>query len=215
MLNNKKPLIMIGGGGHASVLADILIGQGREIIAVISPDDVSERPIFDGIAHFQSDDAIEKFSSSDVKLVNGVGFLPRSPLRKKLYQRYTAQGYEFETVIASDTSISSYASIASGAQILTRGVVQTGATIGENTIINTGALVEHDCYISAHNHIAPNAVLCGQVTTGEGVFIGANATVLQNISIKNDAIVAAGATLTMCLDKEATHYPIRSTEKYT
>ncbi|OOE33434.1 shikimate dehydrogenase [Salinivibrio kushneri] len=214
-MNKKKPLIMIGGGGHASVLADILMGQGREIIAVISPDSISERPIFDGIAHFQSDDAIEKFSSSDVKLVNGVGFLPRSPLRKKLYQRYTAQGYEFETIIASDASISSYASIASGAQVLTRGIVQTGATIGENTIINTGALVEHDCYIAAHNHIAPKAVLCGQVTTGEGVFIGANATILQNISIKNDAVVAAGATLTMCLDKNTTHYPIRSTEKYT
>ena len=39
------PLIIIGGGGHASVLVDILRSQNRQILALISPDDVSSRTV--------------------------------------------------------------------------------------------------------------------------------------------------------------------------
>ncbi|TNZ44854.1 shikimate dehydrogenase, partial [Vibrio parahaemolyticus] len=42
------PLVIIGGGGHASVLVDLLRNQNRTILAVMSPDDISTRQAFDG-----------------------------------------------------------------------------------------------------------------------------------------------------------------------
>ena len=33
----RKPLVIIGGGGHASVIVDILKRQKREIVAVMTP----------------------------------------------------------------------------------------------------------------------------------------------------------------------------------
>lgn len=209
-MNKHKPLVLIGGGGHASVLADILLGQGRKILAVVCPDDITSRSVFAGIVHLTQDDDIERFSTDSVLLVNGIGMMPRSTFRQRISQKFLGQGYIFETVIASDASVSFFAEVKSGAQILSGARVQTGAIIGEHTIVNSGALIEHDCYLGAYNHIAPNATLCGEVRTSEYVYIGANATLIQGLVLEANSIVGAGAILTRSLKKGSTCYPARA-----
>lgn len=194
-MNKHKPLVLIGGGGHASVLADILIGQGRDIVAVISPDDLSSRAVFAGLTHLTQDEEVKRFLPESVHLVNGIGMLPRSMLRQRVNQQFLELGYQFETVIASDAHVSRFATIHSGAQILSGARVQTGAVIGEHTIVNSGALVEHDCQIGAYNHIAPHAALCGGISSEELVFIGAGAVICPGVSLGRKCIVGAGVTI--------------------
>lgn len=192
---HMKPIIVLGGGGHASVLVDILREQNREVLAIISPDDIVNRDSFAGIPHLRNDDDVLGFCSSEVLLVNGIGALPKKDLRSCVAQYFVDLGYGFETVVSSYAIISPYATLASGSQILHNAVVQPGVFIGENTIVNTGAIVEHDCYIGMNNHIAPRATLCGQVSTGQNVYIGAGATVIQNIKIENNVLIGVGATV--------------------
>ncbi len=194
-MNKHKPLVLIGGGGHASVLADILLGQGRDIVAVISPDALSSRAVFAGLEHLTQDEEVKRFSPESVHLVNGIGMLPRSMLRQRVNQQFLELGYQFETVIASDAHVSRFATIHSGAQILSGARVQTGAVIGEHTIVNSGALVEHDCQIGAYNHIAPRATLCGGISSEELVFIGAGAVICPGVSLGRKCIVGAGVTI--------------------
>ncbi|EHS1184721.1 acetyltransferase [Vibrio vulnificus] len=208
-MNKPLPLVLIGGGGHASVLADILLGQGREILAVICPDDVSSRAALAGIPHLTQDEDITRFSPDSVRLVNGIGMMPRSTFRQRLNEKFLAQGYVFETVIASDAKVSSFAEVKSGAQIFPGARVQTGAVIGEHTIVNSEALIEHDCRIGAYNHIAPHATLCGDVFTAEEVYIGANATVIQGLILELQSVVGAGSIVTQSLKKGSTCYPAR------
>lgn len=207
------PIVMIGGGGHASVLAEILLTQGRKILAVISPEDVSQRSVFSGIPVLEKDEDVLNFDQDKVLLVNGVGMMPKSALKQKINEYFLALGYQFETVIADSAFVSPYSIVETGAQILSNAVIHTGVTVGRHTIINSGALVEHDCRIGSYNHIAPMAVLCGQVTTGRGTYIGANATVIQSIDIGGDVIVGAGATVTKSLDTCSICYPVRSVIK--
>ncbi|EGR1307544.1 acetyltransferase [Vibrio cholerae] len=194
-MNKHKPLVLIGGGGHASVLADILLGQGRDIVAVISPDDLSSRAVFTGLVHLTQDEEVKRFSPESVHLVNGIGMLPRSMLRQRVNQQFLELGYQFETVIASDAHVSRFATIHSGVQILSGARVQTGAVIGEYTIVNSAALVEHDCQIGAYNHIAPRATLCGGISSEELVFIGAGAVICPGVSLGRKCIVGAGVTI--------------------
>lgn len=194
-MNKHKPLVLIGGGGHASVLADILLGQGRDIVAVISPDDLSSRAVFTGLVHLTQDEEVKRFSPENVHLVNGIGMLPRSMLRQRVNQQFLELGYQFETVIASDAHVSRFTTIHSGVQILSGARVQTGAVIGEYTIVNSAALVEHDCQIGAYNHIAPRATLCGGISSEELVFIGAGAVICPGVSLGRKCIVGAGVTI--------------------
>ena len=201
-----KPLIIIGGGGHASVLVDILRAQKRNILAVICPDDISVRRVFSGIPHYKSDEDVLNFSTEDVLLVNGIGMLPRSCLKRNVNERFEALGFEFETVIASSAEISEFAQLENGSQVFAGAIVQAGVKIGRHSVVNTGAIIEHDCDIGEHNHIAPSAILCGQVTTGDNVYIGAGATVIQNLNLGRGCIVGAGATILKNVEKNVLVY---------
>ncbi|MEZ8943703.1 acetyltransferase [Vibrio sp. 10N.247.311.12] len=186
---------MIGGGGHASVLTDILRQQGRDILAVVSPENVSQRPVFDGISHLKCDDDVLHFSPNQVRLVNGIGVMPKSKLKRKVNQHFLSLGYQFETVIATSASVSPFAKIGAGCQILHSAIIQAGAVLGKHSVINSTALIEHDVSIGEHCHIAPRATLCGQVNVGEFAYVGAGATVIQGITLAAGCIVGAGSVV--------------------
>lgn len=205
-----KPIIVLGGGGHASVLVDILREQERVILAIISPDGITNRSSFTGIPHLRNDDDVLGFSSSEVLLVNGIGALPKNDLRFRVARYFLKLGYVFETVVSSHAIISPHATLASGSQILHNAVVQSGAFIGENTIVNTGAIVEHDCYVGMNSHVAPRATLCGQVNTGQNVYIGAGATVIQDTKIGDNILIGAGAIIVSDIPDGHTIYGYRS-----
>ncbi|WP_434341251.1 acetyltransferase [Motilimonas cestriensis] len=208
--HNLKPLIIIGGGGHASVLVDILRSQDREILAVVSPDDIAHRSVFIGIKHLKNDDDLLAYRPNEVVLVNGIGMMPRTKIKRKINEKFLSLGYRFETVIADSSIISEYASLGEGVQVLPGAIIQAGAVIGEYSIINSGAIIEHDTQIGCYNHIAPGSVICGQCVTKEDVFVGAGATVIQSINIAEQAFVAVGATVTTNMPASSICYPSRS-----
>ncbi|MFN5797730.1 MAG: DapH/DapD/GlmU-related protein, partial [Planctomyces sp.] len=74
---------------------------------------------------------------------------------------------------------------------------------GENVILNSGSIVEHDCRIGADVHIAPRACLAGGVRVGRQVHIGAGATICENLEIGDRAIVGAGAVVIRDVPPEA------------
>jgi len=208
-----KPLVIIGAGGHASVLVDILLSQGRQILAFVSPKSRFMRRVFSGIPQIFSDHDIDRFGVDEVMLVNGLGMLPGSKIREEIHQHYCSLGYEFETVIAVSAEVSEFAVLGQGVQVLSKAVIQAGAYVGDQTIINSGALLEHDCRLGALNHVASQATLCGQVRTEDNVFVGAGATIIQNICLGRQSVVGAGAVLVNNLEEGATHYASRGTTK--
>ena len=191
----NQPLLILGAGGHAAVLVDILFSCDRKLSGIVSPEMDSYRQIFDGIKHYSSDDDVLLFTKDSVRLVNGVGSLPNNDLRTQLYQQFEMKGYQFETVIAPSAIVSDYAEVGEGVQVMQGAIINAGAKIGNNTIVNTGAIVEHDCHIGAHNHIAPGVVLSGQVVTADHVHIGTGANIKQCISIGEHAVISMGAAV--------------------
>lgn len=75
-------------------------------------------------------------------------------------------------------------------------VVHVDASIGNCTIINTGSIVEHDCWVDNFTQISPNATLCGYVRIGENCFISAGCTIIPKIVVGDNSIVAAGSVVT-------------------
>ena len=126
-------------------------------------------------------------------LINCIGALPGAVIKKRVNEYYLSKGYYFETVIADTAYVSPHAILKSGVQIFPGAIIQAGVIIDEHSVINSGAVVEHDSYIGRYNFIAPRAVICGQCKTEDDVFIGANATVVQNIQLGKETIITAGA----------------------
>lgn len=209
----NKPLIMIGGGGHASVLADILLSQGSKILAVSSPEPICNYSMLSDIKRLGSDEEVMSFSIDEVKLVNGIGPRPGVYLRMEIAQKFEDKGYQFESVVSDAATVSKFSKLDKGVQILHGAIVQCGVELGLHSVVNTRSSVDHGCVIGAHSHIAPNATICGEVVVGENVYVGAGATVIQNLSIGADVIIGAAAIVTKDIKASCAIYPARSTLK--
>lgn len=208
----NKPLIVLGAGGHAAVLVDILQSQGRKILALCATDYHAGREVFLGLK-ILSDKEVLGLNPLEVLLVNGIGSLPSNNLRQKIYDMYVQEGFFFETVIADSAIVSKFVDLGQGVQLLPSVTIQAGVKIGENTIINSGAIVEHDCVLGSNNHLAPNATLSGSVKTSKNVHIGTGASVIQSIEIGENSVIGAGAVVTKNISSNVIVYPARSIEK--
>ena len=88
-----------------------------------------------------------------------------------------------------------------GVQIFPNAVVQNNAKVGDYSILNTGAILEHDCICGNGVHIMPGAVIGGNSVIDDYVSIGLNATVLPKVKIGEGAIVGAGSVVTKDVKK--------------
>lgn len=191
--DTNLPLIVIGAGGHARVLLSTLLQLGKHVVGFTELE-ASEKALL-GIPCIGSDDAILTYDPQSVLLVNGIGSVRSVSNRLKIYDFFVSRNYRFASVIHSSACIVSDAQIDAGVQIMAGAIVQTGCVAHENSIINTGAQLDHDCIIDAHAHVGPGAVLSGSVHVGTRAHVGAGATVIQGVHIGPEAIVGAGAVV--------------------
>jgi acetyltransferase-like isoleucine patch superfamily enzyme len=56
-------------------------------------------------------------------------------------------------------------------------------------------IIEHECSIGNFSHIAPGAVLAGNVSIGSGCLIGANSVIKQGLKVGDNVIIGAEAVV--------------------
>lgn len=192
----NKPVILIGNGGHASVLTDILLQQKRFIIGFTAPDNQKNRF---GIPYLGSDDVIDTYNKNDINLVLGLGTIAVSTVRASMFQKFKEKGYTFSSVIHQSAVISPYCMLGEGVQVMAGTVIEAFVEIADNTIINTSSSVNHDCRIGKHCHIAPGTTLSGSVTVGDLTHIGTGSMVIQNVQIGSQVLIGAGSLVLQSL----------------
>lgn len=188
------PVIVIGAGGHAAVVLDVLRAVGANMIGFTDRDAALHGTKVRGMPVIGGDDALfERYAPDRVLLANGVGGASSTGQRQSVYELFAGRGYRFMTLAHPSAVVSPSAVVGSGAQVMAGAVLQPSAVIGANTIVNTHASIDHDCSIGAHVHVAPSATLSGGVSVGDGAHLGAGCVVIQGIRIGERALVAAGA----------------------
>ncbi len=186
--------LLLGAGGHASVLHDMLLTLGDPPKGVI---DATLEPgtTWEGLPVLGDDDLLATFSPEEFALVNGLGASPNCIPRNRLYERFRKQGFSFPPLVHPSAVLAHSVVLHPGCQIMAGAILQSGVTVGENSVINTRASVDHHCHIASGAFISPGAVLCGNVSIGEGAFIGAGAVLLPDISVGAGAVVGAGSVV--------------------
>lgn len=192
------PILIIGAGGHARVVADALVRAGSIVTGFIEKDESRKGQEMLGIPILGGEDVLARFDRAAVRLVVGIGSAgARSALeiRQQLCERLRGDGWTMAGVCHPAAIISPSARVADDAQIMAGAIVQTGADIGTGTIVNTRAVVEHDSVIGNYSHISIGAILCGETRIGSRAHIGAGAVVRQQISLGDDIAIGVGAVV--------------------
>lgn len=187
----------LGGGGHARVLLDALQTAGQALPDWIIDNDSSLWGMtIEGVPVPGGDDRLPEFISHGAgRFFVGVGSSRDATPRRRLFEWATSLGLQAVDVIHERAVRSRNCTWGPGVQLMAGSIVGPGAVLGMNVLINTAAVVEHDCQIADHVHIATGARLCGQVKIGERGHVGAGAVVIQGVSIGSRAVIGAGAVV--------------------
>ena len=191
---NNKPVIIVGTGGHAKVVADMLKLSNREILGFVDPKMDAELD-FCGKKVLGDDSVISQYPHNEIELANGIGSLPGKKNRWKLADKMRMQGYSFATIVHPSSIIAPDVFLGEGVQVMAGVVIQSSVKIGKDSIINTGAIVDHDCNILKNCHLSPGVVCSGGVLIGENTHVGTGSIVIECISIGKNSIIAASSVV--------------------
>ncbi len=191
----KTNVVVLGSGGHARVVLSILLSTpGIRVAGIITADSGVE--IVGGVPVLGGDECLPDLVRKGISgFVIGVGSVGDSSLRRKLYKDCLAVGLSPVNAIHGLADVDQSVRLGLGTVVMSRAVVQVGGDVGNNVIINTGAVIGHDCAIHDHAHVALGANLGGDVQVGEGAHIGMGASVRNGIVVGDRAIVGVGAAV--------------------
>jgi sugar O-acyltransferase (sialic acid O-acetyltransferase NeuD family) len=190
-----RPVVIIGAGGHTKVLIDTLRRQSAEIIGVTDVDPKKIGSSILGVPILGDDTIIDNYQRESIFLVNGLGMVDNTNLRKQVFESFKRRGYSFTSVIHDSAVIASGVKLCEGVQILAGAVIQAACIVGSNSIINTRASLDHDTQVGSHVHIAPGVTISGGVKIDDGTLVGAGATVIQGVTIGSSCLIAAGSVV--------------------
>ena len=190
-------IYLIGGGGHAKVVADAAALGGRPVAGIFDDQDSPAACADLTIPHLGPVALAAQYLTDDTSAAAHIA-MGSIDARDRILRDLAAQGIQsdrFATIIHPAAIVAPTVAIGHGVFIAPAAVINPQARIADHAIINTGAIIEHDVTIGENAHIAPRAVLCGQAGVGAGVLIGAGAVVIPSITIGDGATVGAGAVV--------------------
>lgn len=201
-----KPVLIIGAGGHAKVLADALLASGRQVLGFVESraKDGHQAEVLPGLLVLGTDEVLLSYTPAKVELVNGLGGIDCGGLRRRVQAKLEADGWYFSGVCHPAAQVSPFAFVSAGVQLLACCVIQAGARLGVGSIINTAAVVEHDSTLEEYVHVAPGAILCGNTYVGCNSHIGAGAVVRHGIILGSNTLVGAGAVVVRNFEGQGT-----------
>lgn len=192
--SNPIKLILLGAGGHAKVALEALANESKyQLLGYV--DFKSQVGYFENYKWLGSDEVLLDWKLKNIKLINGLGSIGDTGHRRKIYEKFHSFGFDFQSLIHKSALVSKEVIVNEGVQIMAGSIIQPGTYIGVNTVVNTSASVDHDCFIGDHVYISPGATVCGGVRLGNGVHVGAGAVINQHVKIAGGSVIASGAVV--------------------
>ncbi len=182
-----RRLLILGAGGHGRAIADLAAACGWNVAGF------TDRPeagalVLGGDADLPT---LARSERIDAGLV-GVGNTALGR-RAELFHQLRESGLAIPTLVHSRATRAASARLGSGSVVFPAVVLGAGVTVGDNVVLYSAAVAEHDCRIADHVYISPGAILSGAVTVEVGAFIGAGAVVAAGAVVVAD--VAEGETV--------------------
>jgi len=198
-------ILIIGGGGHAKVLASLL--KKHEAWNPIGYTDLDDYGTLLSLPYLGTDNIISSLISDKALkyAAIGIGMVGSTVNRASIIKNVQASGLSFPAVYSSYSIVNEEVKVGDGSIIMDGAIIQPGTRIGSYSIINTGAIVDHDCIIGDHVHLAPGVTLSGEVELGDYSLVGTGASILQGLKIQDHVIIGGGATVVSHLGSSGTY----------
>jgi sugar O-acyltransferase (sialic acid O-acetyltransferase NeuD family) len=182
-------LALLGYGGHAR---EVMFQMSKELPCFVSDDFVCGNTL-----------PLSKFDPKQYKLMVAVG---DSKTRKYLVDNLPPST-QFFTFIHPTAIVSKFSdtTIGEGSFIGAYSIITTGIKLGKHTLLNRGNHIGHDSIIGDYFSAMPGAIVSGNVTIGNNVYMGTNSTIREEITITDNVTVGLNSGVIKNINQEGTY----------
>lgn len=193
-----EEMVFWGATGHAKVLRECMSNTVIKLVALfdnnnslISP--FPNVPLYYGKKGF--DDWLRQRNPNiDVGFLVAIGG-DKGKERLELQEYLQSQGLVALLAKHPTAYVAQNVSIGTGSHILVNSAVGVDTNIGRACIVNTGAIIDHECHIGDGCHICPGAHLAGCVVIEDYATVGTGAVILPRIKVGRESKIGAGAVV--------------------
>lgn len=189
-----KKVAVYGAGGHAKVVAEILVLNGFYVVGFI--DGVSSHrkgESFCGSHVLGGDEVLEGLMSQGVRQI--AASVGENKARVSIAAKLRQVGYQVVTAIHPCAHVSPASSVGVGTVVAAGAVIAPSAAVGSDVIVGPNASIDHDCVVCDGASIGPGAVLAGSSYVGGCAYVGAAAAVAARRRVEADEVIPIGAVL--------------------
>jgi len=136
-----KRIAIIGAGGHAKIIVDLINNLIDYEIIGFYDDNINKK-----LYNFKNLGNIKSINNSIDNYVIGIG---DDLIRKNIYKNN--KNLNYCTLIHPSSIISKNSKIGKGTVICAGSIIQTDVNIGKHCIINTNSNIDHECVIGDFN----------------------------------------------------------------
>lgn len=193
-------IVVIGAGGHGKVIADILRAAGHSVAGFLDDDEALWGAEWCGVAVLGPIASWQRWQPAG--LILGIG---HNATRYRISQQLADGGHvPWINAVHPRATVAESAQLGSGVAIAAGAIVNPDARLGDHSIVNTAATVDHDCVLGAATHLGPGVHLAGGVQVGRGTLLGVGSVVIPYQMVGAWSIVGAGAVVTTDLPPNCT-----------
>ena len=201
-------VVLVGTGQHARVVLYNLRAQGTYDVACFLDSDTRKTGLryegyeiagtYDDLDYYR-----EKYATNKFFIAFG-----NMQARKKVYDKFVANGWEAVNIFHPDAVISKDAQIGKGVLIECGCLITPNPIIGNNVVVNPGSQVNHDNIVEDHVFIASGVILSGGVTIKANTLLDDGVIVTLGRTVYEDCIIGAGSVVTKDIPPRSVAYGI-------
>lgn len=192
----ERPVVILGGAGDGSVVAEAILQAGSpdRLVGFLN-DTVPPGEQIYGVPVLGP---LEKWKDLEGEVFFAWA-LQRVGLMAERVERLRQLGIPESRFIAvrhPQSVVASTARIGAGSFIASFVTVQPMAVVGPFSSIRAGANIGHHAEIGPHGYVGPNATMCGHARLETGACLGPNAVLLEHKTLGQYSFAGIGSAVT-------------------
>ncbi len=204
MTGPAQRLALIGGGGFAKEIAEVVCACGHSLAGTYSTSPEVQVGRYRGYL-----DALLADRAEYAGVVLAIGGVSRRAIqaRAELIAWLDRHGFPCPALVSPRAIVSPDVMVGAGAFVAHGVIVNVDARLGRFSVLNSAAIVGHDADIGDNTTVSPGAFIGGRCTIGADSLIGPLAKVLQGITLGRGVTVGMGCNVLRALPDRATVWP--------
>lgn len=182
----KKALI--GFGGHAR---EVMVQMNENLVCF-----VDDKYVVNGVR------PLSDFDPSEFEVMVAVAnSTQRQEIVKRLPQNTKFFSWIHPTALIMDKNVE----IGEGSFVGAYSILTTNIKVGRHALLNRGNQIGHDCVIDDFFSAMPGAIVSGNVSLGECVYMGNNSSIREKLRIHSNTTIGMNSAVVKNIEESGTY----------